>query len=99
MKMQQVEQFGWRTTPCIWFVVVIVVASNAWTNSSSVSATNALILLVTLTLFTLYAAIDSLKKENADQQTQITDLKRELEEAMTRVIRENVQPQEPEKEE
>jgi len=82
MKVKPHQRLAWKSIPYIWmFLAVAVCGINVadWFSGSDVPIGSSAVVIVIITLITLYATIDDLKKENAEQQNQIDELKRELE--------------------
>ena len=74
-----------KALPYVWLVAMVMVLLYGaifpwWFYDRPESAAHSMMVLVMLTLYKLYSTIVKLQKTVTDQQDQIADLKRELEE-------------------
>ena len=79
---KQLDQFVWKAIPYWWVFAIIggVLTETGnrltgWDECRGVSLT----VFVTIPLIVLYVVVNELKKKSAEQQNQIDELKRELE--------------------
>ena len=83
--IESADAIDWKALPYVWIIAIIMVCLYGaifpwWFYDRPEAAAHSMMLFVMFTLFKLYSTIDKLQKTVADQQTQIADLKRELEE-------------------
>ena len=76
---KKIHPFTWKTVPYFWAIAMLLACFSGFSEGGVTPLIPFLMILIVIPLITLYILVDELEKRNGEQQNQIDELKRELE--------------------